>query len=208
SSSKAARSSSAARIRSSSRSAADTGSSTRSSTASSTTSSSIPVRTFCRFPRTTKSGRSDRLDPAPGTGVEQSSSLPTHSTLLSLARNATFVALSAGLVGSPAGPPSTVEPGRSLGGSRAFQVGERLSYRARVNFLTVGSASMSVEAIEPVRGRAAYHTVFDVNGRLLLYHVRVHYESWFDTTTLSSLRLIQHIGEGEYDADRRYEFYL
>ena len=130
-----------------------------------------------------------------------------HSTLLSLARNATFVALSAGLVGSPAGPPSTVEPGRSLGGSRAFQVGERLSYRARVNFLTVGSASMSVEAIEPVRGRAAYHTVFDVNGRLLLYHVRDHYESWFDTTTLSSLRLIQHIGEGEYDADRRYEFY-
>jgi hypothetical protein len=89
----------------------------------------------------------------------------------------------------------------------AFKVGEKLVYQAKVNFIRAGSATMSVEAVEPIRGRPAYHTVFDVRGKILFYRVNDHYESWFDTTNLVSLRMIQRIQQGDYSADRNYEFY-
>src|SRR5262249_50249616 len=64
-------------------------------------------------------------------------------------------------------------------GHAPFQVGERLTYQAKLNFINAGSATMSVEDVEAVRGRPAYHTVFSVKGRILLFHVDDHYESWF-----------------------------
>ena len=76
-----------------------------------------------------------------------------------------------------------------------FKPGEKLSYAAKVNFLSAGSASMSVEGIEAIRGRPTFHTVFNVKGRVLFFHVDDHYESWFDTTTLVSLHHVQHIDE-------------
>ena len=92
-------------------------------------------------------------------------------------------------------------------GKLPFHVGERLTYQAKVNFLNAGSATMDVEGIEDVRGRATYHTVFDVRGKVLFFHVNDHYESWFDTTDLVSLHHIQHIDETKYSADRTYDFY-
>jgi hypothetical protein len=56
-----------------------------------------------------------------------------------------------------------------------FHVGEKLTYQAKVNFINAGSASMSVEGIETIRGHATYHTVFDVRGRLLFFHVNDFY---------------------------------
>jgi hypothetical protein len=88
-----------------------------------------------------------------------------------------------------------------------FKVGERLVYQALVNFVNAGSATMSVEKVESIRGRPAYHTVFDVRGKVLFYRVNDHYESWFDTTNLVSLRMIQRIEQGDYAADRNYEFF-
>ena len=92
-------------------------------------------------------------------------------------------------------------------GGVPFRVGERLSYQAKVNFLNAGTATMSVEGIEQIRGRPTYHTVFDVRGRVLMFHVDDHYESWFDTTSLVSLRHVQHIDESKHSADRTYDFY-
>jgi hypothetical protein len=88
-----------------------------------------------------------------------------------------------------------------------FRVGEKLTYQAKVNFISAGSATMSVENIDTVRGHTTYHTVFDVRGQLLFFHVRDHYESWFDTTTLISLHHVQHIDETKNTADRVYDFY-
>jgi len=88
-----------------------------------------------------------------------------------------------------------------------FRVGERMTYQAKVNFINAGSATMSVEGIESVRGRPTYHTVFDVRGKLLLFHVNDHYESWFDTASLVSLHHTQHIDETKNQADRTYDFY-
>ncbi len=88
-----------------------------------------------------------------------------------------------------------------------FRVGERLSYRAKLNFVPAGSATMTVEDVQPVRGHPTYHTIFDVKGRVLFFHVNDHYESWFDTTDLVSLRHVQHVDESKYSADRTYDFF-
>jgi uncharacterized protein DUF3108 len=45
-----------------------------------------------------------------------------------------------------------------------FRVGEKLTYQAKVNFVNAGSATMSVEDVEPVRGHDTYHTIFNVQG--------------------------------------------
>jgi hypothetical protein len=101
-----------------------------------------------------------------------------------------------------------VRPQRQPTGARLpFGVGERLSYQAKVNFLNAGSASMSVENVEAVRGHATFHTIFDVNGRVLFYHVNDHYESWFDTTSLISYHHTQSIEEGSRKDQRTYDFY-
>jgi hypothetical protein len=88
-----------------------------------------------------------------------------------------------------------------------FKVGEKLVYNAKVNFMNAGQASMSVEDIENVRGHATYHTIFNVKGRVLFFHVDDHYESWFDTTTLVSLHHVQHIDETRNQIDKTYDFY-
>ena len=88
-----------------------------------------------------------------------------------------------------------------------FKVGEKLEYQAKVNFMSAGKATMSVEDIVAIRGRPAYHTVFDIKGGILFFHVDDHYESWFDTTNLVSLRHVQHIDETKYSADKTYDFY-
>ena len=88
-----------------------------------------------------------------------------------------------------------------------FHVGEKMTYQAKVNFINAGTATMSVEDIESIRGRPTYHTIFDVRGKLLLFHVNDHYESWFDTASLVSLHHTQHIDETKNQADRTYDFY-
>jgi hypothetical protein len=91
--------------------------------------------------------------------------------------------------------------------SRPFSVGEKLTYNAKVNFLHVGTGTMSVVGLDTVRGHTTYHTKFDVHGRMLFYSVNDHYESWFDTTTMASLRYKQDIDEGSYERERTYEMY-
>ena len=88
-----------------------------------------------------------------------------------------------------------------------FKVGEKLEYQAKVNFVNAGKATMTVEDIVPIRGRPTYHTVFNIRGGILFFHVDDHYESWFDTTSLVSLHHVQHIDETKYSTDKTYDFY-
>ena len=84
-----------------------------------------------------------------------------------------------------------------------FQVGERLTYDAKVNSISAGKAYLAVEGMESVRGVGTLHTVFDVRGRVLFKKFANHYESWFDTTSLVTMRHVQKTD----DVDKRYEFY-
>lgn len=84
-----------------------------------------------------------------------------------------------------------------------FQVGEKLTYNAKINSISAGKATISVEGMETVRGVPTFHTIFDVRGRVLFKKFANHYESWFDTTNLISMRHSQKTN----DVDKKYEFY-
>lgn len=88
-----------------------------------------------------------------------------------------------------------------------FGVGEQLEYDVRFGKLHVGSGTMEVLPMDTVRGRTAWHTMFRISGGVPFYHVNDHYESWQDTTTLSSLRYWQDIDEGNYEPKRHYEIF-
>ena len=88
-----------------------------------------------------------------------------------------------------------------------LRVGERLTFDAHIDRLSVGSATLNVAGVETLRGHTVYHTVFDARARLLWYHARNHTESWFDTTTLNSLRLSKVVAAGAEDDTAAYEFY-
>jgi hypothetical protein len=126
-------------------------------------------------------------------------------------KNLLLIAAAVGAVGATdvsrtalATPPAaTAEPPFKV----PFKVGEKLVYSAKVNFMNAGQATMSVEGIETIRGRPTYHTIFNVRGRVLFFHVDDHYESWFDTTNLVSLHHVQHIDETKNKIDKTYDFY-
>ncbi len=99
-------------------------------------------------------------------------------------------------VARPAAPPSP--PARI-----PFQVGERLTFNAKVSAFNAGKATISVEGIELVRGIPTFHTIFDIRGRVLFKRFANHYESWFDTTNIVSLR----VNEKTDDVDKKYEFF-
>jgi len=88
-----------------------------------------------------------------------------------------------------------------------FGVGERLEYQVKFGRLPVGSGAMEVLPMDTVRGRDAWHTMFDIRGGIPFYRVHDRYEAWFDTHSLASLRYRQDIDEGSYEPKRHYEIF-
>jgi hypothetical protein len=88
-----------------------------------------------------------------------------------------------------------------------FGVGERLEYDVRFGRLHVGDGSMEVADVQDVRGRPAWHTIFQVHGGTFFYRVNDQYESWIDRHTGNSLRFKQELNEGRRDVDRTFEIY-
>jgi hypothetical protein len=88
-----------------------------------------------------------------------------------------------------------------------FGPGERMEYEVKFGALRVGGAHMEVVALDNLRGRAAWHTAFWVQGGNFLYRVNDVYESWMDAETLSSLRFVQNLEEGGKEIERKFEIY-
>ncbi|GEM_PF-267073 len=88
-----------------------------------------------------------------------------------------------------------------------FSVGEHLTYDVKFGIVHVGSGTLEVAGVEPLRGRDAFHTVFRIKGGTIFYHVNDTLESWFDTRTMASLRFAQHLDEGGKVRERDYEIY-
>ena len=88
-----------------------------------------------------------------------------------------------------------------------WAVGERLEYDVAFGKIRAGSGLMEVRAIEQVRGRPAYHIFFEVRGGIPFFRVHDVFQSWMDTTTLSSLRFIQDQDEGPKERERKYEIF-
>lgn len=109
-------------------------------------------------------------------------------------------------------PSSLVAPDERIAGHAVFApvpfaVGEELVYKASFGGLPAGSARMRVDGIELVRGRAAYHVLFAIDGGVPFFRVHDRYESWIDVQTLASLRHTQNISEGRYKRNTTYEIY-
>ena len=103
---------------------------------------------------------------------------------------------------------ASLEPGVLRGSLGVpFRAGETFTYAAKVRFFNAGSASLRVIGVEDVRGQPVFHTVVDLNGHVLFYHAEDRAESWFDTTTLNSLRLIHTVQENGNEQSGSYEFY-
>lgn len=87
-----------------------------------------------------------------------------------------------------------------------FKVGEKLTFKAKVNFVNAGTATMHVADVSAVNGIQAFHTIFDLEGKVLFKRVDNHYESWFDTRELSSLKHVQRVNDGGEKIDKAYTF--
>ena len=124
-----------------------------------------------------------------------------------LALTAALSFQSASLVAQAPAPPPLPAPAASAAVPVPYAVGERLVYDVKFGPLHVGSGSMEVLGNENVRNRPTWHVVFSVKGGTFFYKVNDHFESWIETTTLSSLRHKQDINEGSRDRERVFEIY-
>ena len=107
-------------------------------------------------------------------------------------------------------PTAAVQTVVTTGAKRAkvpFAAGERMEYDVKFGAIRVGNAHMEVVGLDNLRGRAAWHTAFWVQGGNFLYRVNDVYESWMDAETLSSLRFVQELEEGGKEVERRFEIY-
>ena len=86
-------------------------------------------------------------------------------------------------------------------------IGERLGYDVKFGALKVGAGAMEVREVADVRGRAAWHIVFTLQGGVPFYRVNDRLESWIDTETFASLRFQQSQHEGRYRRERTIEMY-
>jgi Protein of unknown function (DUF3108) len=102
---------------------------------------------------------------------------------------------------------ATPVPAAASPAVRPFVVGERLIYSVKIGLLGSGTAIADLHNVDTVRGTPVYHTVFTVAGSLLFFHVNDQYESWFDPTSLVSLRYHQKIDQSTYTRNRTYEIF-
>jgi hypothetical protein len=132
------------------------------------------------------------------------------SVISRIAIFAVATATGSGAQSSPVQPtpvPQIVAASTAKRAKVPFGPGERMEYDVKFGSLRVGSAHMEVVALDNLRGRAAWHTAFWVQGGNFLYRVNDVYESWMDAETLSSLRFVQELEEGGKEVERRFEIY-
>lgn len=86
-----------------------------------------------------------------------------------------------------------------------FGTGEKLDFEVRFGSIKVGNGSLEVRGVESVRGRDAWHTLFNVQGGTFFYRVNDSYESWIDTHNLNSLLFIRQIEEGTRERGQNFE---
>ena len=112
---------------------------------------------------------------------------------------ASLLAVVSALAAPPAAPQARMEV--------PWRVGERAEYDVRFTSARVGTGSMEVMGIVPIRGRDAWHTQFRIRGGTFFYKVNDLFESWTDVTNLASLRYHSDQEEGGSDREKRFEIF-
>lgn len=116
----------------------------------------------------------------------------------------TPLALLAGLTLGAAAPGST---GPAPHASYPFAVGERFQYSAKLGFLRLGTAWMSVNGLDTVRGHESFVFEFGLEASAPFYKARNVLKSWTGTDDLISRRFHQDLVENGKERPRYYEIY-
>lgn len=95
---------------------------------------------------------------------------------------------------------------RPVAAAVPFGPGEHLEYRVKLGGIPTGEGSMTVLGVDTVRGHAAYHVRFHVDGGFLFFHVHDTLQSWIDIYDLRSHRFRQDLKEVRYERHRQIEF--
>jgi hypothetical protein len=88
-----------------------------------------------------------------------------------------------------------------------WRVGERAEYEVRFSAARVGTGSMEVMDIVPIRGKDAWHTQFRIKGGTFFFKVNDLFESWSDVTNFTSLRYHSDQDEGPNERVKQYEIF-
>ncbi len=95
--------------------------------------------------------------------------------------------------------------------NKAFQVGEKLTYRIEWGFFTVGRATMEVKGIERVDGCDCYYIVAEAQTTGLgdmLFKVRSKAETWLDVEGLFARKYSEDRSEGKkrHNEEMTYDY--
>ena len=119
-------------------------------------------------------------------------------------------ALALGAASYPAGdlaaqptPAAAAPPARRA----PWATGEYLEYSLKYGVISAGSGRMQVLGRDTVRGRDAWHLMFDFSGGFMWMRVNDVFESWLDAETHNSLRFEQRLSELGKKRNRVYEIF-
>jgi Protein of unknown function (DUF3108) len=129
-----------------------------------------------------------------------------------MVRRFALVLALAGWAAAPArGQGATVQSGPPVHLTPAelpFQPGEEMSYEVTLSpFGRVGDGSLSVVALDTLRGIPTFRLRLDVKGGLLFAHIDDHLQSWVDPADFRSLRYQQDQHEVNYRKKQTLDFY-
>lgn len=112
------------------------------------------------------------------------------------------IALLAALAGLMTTPVAAPEPA-----AYPFKVGERLQFAAKLGILRLGTAWMSVNGIDTVRGAESFVFEFGLDASAPFYKSRNVLQSWTGTQDLISRRFRQDLVENGKERKRYFEIY-
>ena len=110
--------------------------------------------------------------------------------------------LVAGVLQGSAPPPERPAPP-----DYPFEVGETLTYSAKLGMLTLGSGTLQVAGIDSVRGVETFRLRFRLQGKTVFYSLDDVLESYVATDDFQSHRFVQDFVENDKPKHRTFEIF-
>lgn len=88
-----------------------------------------------------------------------------------------------------------------------FEVGETLTYSAKLGMLTLGSGTLQVAGIDSVRGVETFRLRFRLQGKTVFYSLDDVLESYVATDDFQSHRFVQDFVENDKPKHRTFEIF-
>ena len=101
----------------------------------------------------------------------------------------------------------TQQPVDSGVAARPFHVGERFQYAAKLGFLRLGTAWMSVNSIDTLRGDESFVFEFGLEASAPFYKSTSVMQSWTGTADMISRRFTQKIVENGRPTNRHFDIF-